>query len=110
MIIIKKVISFISSAVVWVFGIANILAVILYFSDDFGKVEKLMGLIVGIDLLSWIPFVVFSIATLIIKIIWKKEVRPGDKCLKYMKADIIFHILFSLVSFASFVFLFSKAV
>ncbi len=104
-----KVISYISSVIVYVYGILNLLSFVLMKGFSWEQVGGFVDSVFTIDLFSWLIFGIFTVIILLFKLNFKEKVREERVYSKFLKVDIVLHIIFSIVSFANIVVLFSRA-
>ncbi len=116
-----EIFCFVSTAIIGMYAVCNLIAIALAFciwdklliSD---LISDLFGLAVGLDVFTWHIFSVLCIITFIIKAVYiikhrkKSYVLTGNAMLlnKKYTADIILHIIFSLISIGCIVFIFSN--
>lgn len=106
----KKTISIISSVIVCIYGILNVVSIVFYYIFDWSQAGKYVELILTMDLLTWHVFGIFSAVTLIIKIFWRTEAKKDvTRFSKLMSLDIVLHFIFFAVSFISIWILFKNA-
>ncbi len=104
-----KVISYISSVIVYVYGILNLLSFILIKSFSWEQVGDYVDLVFSMDVFSWLIFGILTVVTLLFKLNFKEKVREEKAYFEYLKVDIVLHILSTIVSFINIVVLFSRA-
>lgn len=104
----KKIFLCISSAVVYLYGIMNATATLLYFFASHSE-SALYENIITADVYTWHIFGIFAIGTLIVKL-WQKNKEDKETLFaKFLKTDIVLHAAFTVISAACIIFLFNRA-
>lgn len=105
----RKTISYISSAIVYIYGTLNLLSLIVLNAFSWEQVGRFVNLVFTMDLFSWFIFGIFTVIILLFKLNFKEKVREEKVFFEYLKVDIVLHILFTIVSFINIMILFSRA-
>lgn len=106
---IRKTISYISSAIVYIYGTLNLLSLIVLNAFSWEQVGRFVNWVFTMDLFSWFIFGIFTVIILLFKLNFKEKVREEKVYFEYLKVDIVLQILFTIVSFINIMILFSRA-
>ena len=104
----KKMFLCINSAVVYLYGIMNATATLLYFFASLSE-SALYENIITADVYTWHIFGIFAIGTPIVKLWQKNKEDKETPFAKFLKTDIVLHAAFTVISAACIIFLFNRA-
>lgn len=103
----KKVFMSVDSAIVYLYGILNIIAMTMYFLSSSSE-NAVYERIITMDLYTWHVFGVFAIASFIFKLCAKEKLKSDSPFAKFLKTDIVLHAVFTAVSAVCIIFLFNR--
>mgnify|MGYP004482597745 FL=1 len=104
----KKMFLCINSAVVYLYGIMNATATLLYFFASLSE-SALYENIITADVYTWHIFGIFAIGTPIVKLWQKNKEDKETPFAKFLKTDIVLHAALTVISAACVIFLFNRA-